>query len=165
VAKALVIAAIGLAACARGPRLIDDEKDPVVIGLDRGACYGSCPAYSLVIHASGTVEYIGMSFVKQQGLRRGVLTAARMHDLVAAFDAAGFAALPADLVGNHEDVPHLSLSYRAKSVEYSDGERVRGTREAETVERLAALVERTVRIERWIGTPAERDARSSDWPR
>lgn len=147
----LVIAAIRLAACARGPRLIDDEKDPVVIGLDRTACNGSCPAYSLVIHASGTIEFIGMSDVKKQGLQRGMLTAAKLRDLVAAFDAANFAALPEDLEGNHNDVPHLSLSYRDRAVNYSDGERVRDTPEAAAVLQLVEQVERAVRIERWVG--------------
>lgn len=91
------IAAIALVACTHGSNGAGNDEDPIVIGLDRSECYGSCPAYSLAIHASGTVEYIGMASVKTTGLARGFLTAATMRTLAAEFDTAGFAALPEDL--------------------------------------------------------------------
>lgn len=44
---------------------------PFEIHLQRGACYGRCPQYSLRLDQSGTVRYQGERFVAVTGARQG----------------------------------------------------------------------------------------------
>ncbi len=43
------------------------------IGLERGACLGSCPVYSVIFHSDGSVIYYGEFEVEKKGERRGRL--------------------------------------------------------------------------------------------
>ncbi len=43
------------------------EDKSLIITLERGACYGMCPVYSLTIYGNGKVVYKGDMFVKVAG--------------------------------------------------------------------------------------------------
>lgn len=51
--------------------LSDADLKTVTIKLERMACYGSCPAYTVTIHGDGLVEYNGKDHVKEIGTREG----------------------------------------------------------------------------------------------
>jgi hypothetical protein len=37
------------------------------ISLERTACYGECPIYSVDLHGDGTAEYLGLRFMEKEG--------------------------------------------------------------------------------------------------
>ncbi|MDY3557449.1 DUF6438 domain-containing protein, partial [Gemmata sp. JC717] len=41
------------------------------VGIARSACFGECPVYDAVIHASGVVQYSGRMYVPRVGDHRG----------------------------------------------------------------------------------------------
>ena|ERR1700730_16098515 len=47
-----------------------DSTRNAVIGLERTACYGRCPAYKVTIYGTGKVIYEGKSNVRVVGTRR-----------------------------------------------------------------------------------------------
>ncbi len=49
----------------------DDGHGITQIGLERSPCFGECPVYTAVIHASGRVEYEGIMNVPRLGARVG----------------------------------------------------------------------------------------------
>lgn len=50
----------------------DDQGHGITqVGLERLPCFGTCPAYVAVIHASGLVEYEGYLHVPRLGPHRG----------------------------------------------------------------------------------------------
>jgi hypothetical protein len=51
--------------------LSDADLKTLTIQLERTACYGTCPGYSVTIHGDGRVEYNGKSHVKESGAREG----------------------------------------------------------------------------------------------
>lgn len=46
------------------------------VTLERSACYGFCPVYTVDVHADGTVKYVGKEHVAVAGVRDGRITAA-----------------------------------------------------------------------------------------
>ena len=49
----------------------EDERHGIIqVGLERSPCFGECPVYAAVLHASGLVEYTGHEYVDLLGDHR-----------------------------------------------------------------------------------------------
>jgi hypothetical protein len=66
-----------------------------VIKLERTACFGACPVYSVTIDARGNVAYDGTRFVRVVGRQTDRIAASRVAALVATVDRIGFFELDA----------------------------------------------------------------------
>src|SRR5205085_722560 len=55
-----------------------DDHGVSEIALERTRCFGTCPAYSVVIKADGTFTYTGKDFVTRKGEHAGTVS---QHDL------------------------------------------------------------------------------------
>jgi hypothetical protein len=51
------------------------------ISIERTVCFGSCPIYSLTLHADGSVDYYGEAFVDHLGKRHGRIEPAYFDQL------------------------------------------------------------------------------------
>ncbi len=58
----------------------------VLITIERGACFGSCPIYSAQIYADGTVVYVGKNYVKTIGEQRFKISQDRIQNLIKEFE-------------------------------------------------------------------------------
>ena len=119
--------ALGLAGCKYfkdAPEVVDPPAGTAVIAqLDRGACFGPCPVYSLTVFADGTVIYDGTTHVKVTGRRSRVLKPPQLDQLVASFERHGFAGMAASYEKTDaEDPPTISLTYRGKIVNRAPGD-------------------------------------------
>jgi hypothetical protein len=129
-----------------------------LVTLDRTACYGWCPVYSIAVYTDGTLEYNGVSWVKTKGKQKAKVTQAQLAALEKAFADAGYLAL-ADTYTNRDvtDNPSCNTSFLAKgkrkSVAHYHGDRSAPEKLAKLEERVDAIVH----IERFIGTEAERE--------
>jgi hypothetical protein len=84
------------------PKLADlsvSDLRTVIIRLDRGACFGSCPIYTLTISGNGDVVFEGEKFVKAIGRQSGHLPEKSIRRLLAAFEAADFLSIGDTLSG------------------------------------------------------------------
>ena len=95
---------MGLAACATASTVppVDQTSSPAVGGraaaapgtpfieLERGACYGTCPVYTLEISSSGLVSFEGESNVARMGNHSRQLTLEQMKELRTAIASAQF---------------------------------------------------------------------------
>lgn len=63
---------------------------PYVIRLEREACYGLCPIYTLEISEDGRVDYVGKEFVRERGARSKTIAKARVALLRAHFEQLGY---------------------------------------------------------------------------
>jgi hypothetical protein len=53
---------------------VAEERSPITeIALERSACYGECPIYTVKLHADGKVEYVGVAFVERSGHHSGTI--------------------------------------------------------------------------------------------
>lgn len=53
----------------------------LVIGLERTACPGACPDYSLLVYSDGKVVYEGRHYVAVKGRREGHISEAQVRQL------------------------------------------------------------------------------------
>jgi hypothetical protein len=82
----------------------------LLIVMETGACFGTCPMYSLTIHANGAVNYEGLKFVKIEGNRSSRISSDQIQELVSAIENANFFALEDQYVTNATDLPSITLS-------------------------------------------------------
>ena len=76
------------AGCARGAQTTPAE--PVEITLQRTACFGTCPEYTVTLKDDGTVVYAGRQFVKTPGEHTWKIEPAAVRALAREMEAAGF---------------------------------------------------------------------------
>lgn len=64
------------------PQHNDIDYSQARISLERSACFGTCPVYSVTLYGDGRVVYVGEDFVHATGERRSSIPAPAMHALV-----------------------------------------------------------------------------------
>ena len=125
------------------------------IRLERGSCFGACPDYSIEIHGDGTVWYNGRRCVHTVGERHSRIPKAQIQDLFIAFERADFFSLLDHYGQGIVDAPGMSLSLqydRWRKVVLDDAFTTGIPKPAVS---LPDLVDRAVKIERWIGNSGE----------
>ncbi|MBZ0298736.1 MAG: DUF6438 domain-containing protein [Anaerolineae bacterium] len=66
------------------------QDHEVRLTLERTACFGTCPMYTVTIYADGTVAYEGERFVEVTGTQTTMIDPAVVEKLVRIFDDAGY---------------------------------------------------------------------------
>ena len=143
---------LALASCSyfkKPPPVVDPpEGTPVVAQIDRGACFGTCPVYSVVVYGDGTVIYAGESHVKVVGRRSRKLEKKDLDQLTAAFDKRGFASMDASYEKSSEEDPAtISVTFRGKTVIRAAGD----PRTPSALLELEDEVESLLKTKDWTG--------------
>jgi len=87
-------AALAALACApRPPVQTPASLEDVLITLERGSCFGTCPVYRLTVDGAGKVRFEGTAHVTVVGLDSAVISQSEVQRLLVEFDRAGFAQL------------------------------------------------------------------------
>jgi hypothetical protein len=135
-ARALLILAAWLTGC--GPRsreVPSPEANPsadIVVTLERGPCFGTCPVYRVSLQGDGRVDFTGTRFVTRVGAATGRVAPDQVRRLVDSLDAAGYFALADEYVSNSPacgryatDAPTATISLRSggrsKTVRHDHG--------------------------------------------
>lgn len=144
---------------AGGAATVDGVPSDLLLTLERGPCFGTCPVYSLEIDAAGGVRYRGEGFVRVTGDASDTIPRERVAALAAAFENSDFFAL-ADRYAYgeptcpeyHTDMPSVTLTARVdgrtKRVHADYG--CSGIPRAVT--ELARAMDEAAGTERWTGT-------------
>ena len=82
----------------------------VVITLDRTACFGFCPDYSLVIYGNGTVQYDGRNFVAVPGEYESQISKQDVDELLKRANAIGYFGLRNEYTEPITDIPTITTS-------------------------------------------------------
>lgn len=112
----LGLGAFMLAACApvdtpaETPPVTPPAANNVEIRLERGVCFGFCPAYTVTISGDGQVRYNGARFVNVVGERSAAIPREDVARLVARFDEIGFDRLNDAYRANVTDLPTYRVS-------------------------------------------------------
>jgi hypothetical protein len=73
------------------------------IVLERTACFGTCPVYTLTVNSSGVVEFVGTNHVKATGPQTGRISPQSFAQLVKKIDEIDFFNLRARYDGKNPD--------------------------------------------------------------
>ncbi|HLU11059.1 MAG TPA: DUF6438 domain-containing protein [Oceanobacillus sp.] len=66
------------------------QDSEIVVTLERGACFGTCPIYKVTIYTDGTVVYEGERFVETEGTHTTTIEPEVVQQLIEGFEAAGY---------------------------------------------------------------------------
>lgn len=155
---AMLAAACAPAAPPREAQRSSARQQPVSVALERTACFGACPMYTVRLDGSGAVAYEGRRFVREVGARGGRVDADSVRALVAEFERAGFfdfadrytpgeptcRMAPTDLPGT---VLSVTVGDRAKQVVHYSGCEAA----PEALTELARRVDQVAGTADWIG--------------
>jgi hypothetical protein len=93
---------------------------PIVITLERTACFGTCPVYTVTVRDDGSVSYDGRSFVRVPGKYAWQIDPAMVRALADEMTRAGFFDLKKEYTAMITDMPTtyttLSIGARTKRV-------------------------------------------------
>jgi Domain of unknown function (DUF6438) len=124
----------------------------VMLSLERTACYGRCPIYTVTVLRDGTVQWEGRQFVKTTGEATAKLPAATLTALADAFKRADYFSLH-DKYDSYDVTDHPSAI-----TSYSDGSKKKtihhyhGDRSApEKLSELESRIDELVGTSKWIG--------------
>ncbi|MBW4695847.1 MAG: hypothetical protein KME27_29370 [Lyngbya sp. HA4199-MV5] len=131
-------------------------RQPVMLTLERTACFGFCPIYKLTVYGNGKVVYEGKRFVKVTGTRTTTISQAAVKKLVSEFQRLQYFQLPDSYTGGHTDAPSaitsLTMGKQQKTVNHY-------LASPDAPEKLTALenkIDAVVNAKQWIGTDSER---------
>ena len=120
----------------------------VVITLERTACFGNCPDYSLIVYGNGTLFYEGRNFVDVTGRQSSNISQEHVQELVRAFYAKGYFTLQDEYSAPVTDLPttttSISIDGRYKKVINYYGA-------PEQLIELENMIDDIAKSERWVG--------------
>ena len=141
---------IGLLLCILMTAGCTNKTEPVpqeelVIRLERTACFGKCPVYSLMIKGDGSVIYSGVDFVKIKGIQETTISAEAMDELLQAFDDAEYFLLNDSYTAfGKSDMPSaytsISIGDNTKSVKHYLGDNKAPKKLTELENKIDAIV-------------------------
>ena len=73
-----------------GPR---DYADSIVVGIERTSCFGTCPAYEILVSKNGYVSYNGVAFIEPLGKHYAQISKEDVTALVILSERFGYSGL------------------------------------------------------------------------
>jgi hypothetical protein len=103
------------------------EDEYVIITLERTACFGTCPVYSLTIRGEGTVVYEGKDHVEIKGKVETTITQDQIDELISEFEKVDYFALEGSYTARTiTDAPtvitSISIDGKTKTIEHYHGD-------------------------------------------
>jgi hypothetical protein len=157
----------GLAACWTGPvaapepvHVVPTAAKPLAleVTLERSACMGMCPTYTVTVHGDGLVSWLGIANVAEMGERTGRVSRKQLGELdrmlasIRFFELDDQGNLPAPRAFKFSmcsDTPHAIITVKRGSKLHRVDDPQCGDEPA--VEPLELLVDRLANTRHWIG--------------
>jgi hypothetical protein len=156
--------------CNRDPRSTataptEEIPEDLVISLERGICFGTCPAYKVTISASGSVEFEGRYYVKKKGIVRTAISREQLKLLIAEIESAKYFTLQGRYVDKEDgcvtilaDHPTVNISItiagKTKSIEHYHG--CKGPLALEQLTALESKIDEVTNASQWFDENSER---------
>ena len=137
--------------CAAKAGASSNDLDDVVITLERTACFGFCPVYTLTIYGDGTVVYGGEEFVAVKDRVEATITREKIEQLVLEFEAIDYYSLDDNYIERtitdaQTVVTSITIDGKTKVIEHYHGD-------FDAPENLTALenkIDEIVNSNQWI---------------
>ena len=131
------------------------------IKIERTACMGTCPIYSVAIFSDGRLQYKGEMFVKAKGIRTKKIPVAQFQKLAAKVDEINFSRLDAAYPTQKTiaDAPSTFITVTRGTV----SKRVEDYMDApKRLRELEKLIDQVANVSNWVDLSEEAAAREWD---
>ena len=118
---------VTIAGCAGNRTNALNNLDDVVITLERTACFGPCPVYTLTIYGDGTVVYEGKDFAQTRGRAEATVSQEQIEQLISEFEKADYFSLNESYIEKtitdaETVITSITLNGRTKTIEHYHGD-------------------------------------------
>lgn len=127
------------------------DLNSVAIHFRRGRCYGSCPAYNLILYGDGRVEYEGEINVAVKGHHSYRVEPSAVRNLVTRFDDIGFFGYCGHYSHSATDQATLDTSLQIEGVTKSVS--VYGNSAPDGLENLDLQIDAIAGVSRFLNSP------------
>ena len=143
--------ALGVGACGVNQSPASNNLDKVTITLERTACYGFCPVYTLTIQGDGTVVYEGEDFVKTRGRVEITIPAEKIDQLLEEFEGIDYFALNDNykertITDAPSVITSITVDGKTKTIEHYHGD----LNAPEGLTRLEDKIDKIINTDQWI---------------
>lgn len=111
----ILILFVGILLTACGTKKIAVSED-FHITMDKGACFGSCPVYTLDIDNNGNAVYEGRRFTQKVGKHKHKLNGDQMSEISLLLERMNFFALQENYNSDIADLPTVAISHTNKGL-------------------------------------------------
>lgn len=139
------------------------ENDQIMISLDRGMCFGTCPVYTVTLYENGTVHWNGEMYVDVVGEASAEIDPDEVRNLSAYIEERGFFTFNDTYVSyDITDLPWATLMVNngthVKQVEHYHGDNSAPA----VLHNLEDAVDVVANTSVWIGEGGEEDM-NGEW--
>jgi hypothetical protein len=137
--------------------LSDADLKILTIRLERTACYGTCPAYTVTIHGDGRVEYSGQRNVKEKAARDGQIEMRSIAELLSQFRRAKFLSISKDYseekctCGQCTDMPTAIIELKVSGITHRVKHYHGCTCAPKSLFGLESAIDEAANSDQWIG--------------
>lgn len=169
--RAPLLLLLGLLACVHAPppQVVAPPEPPPLppdgLVLQRTACSGSCPVYTLTLQPQGQVHFEGVDHVAQRGGRDWRIEPLFAKHLFGELERAGFFTLAPRYPTEVEEFPGLVLTVTRAGVTHrvqlggdGTGDLVRDVKAERLLERLATTIDKLTGAARSVETDSKKKA-------
>jgi hypothetical protein len=102
-----------ICSCKSAPKNTGDDNrfKNSMITMEKTACYGTCPVYSIIIYGNGKTVYEGKEHVKKTGKYEKQLSPQEISKLFNAFECANFFDFRSEYTEEVTDLPTTYLTF------------------------------------------------------
>lgn len=101
-----------LFSCKSTKEVGDLKENEVLISMSKGACFGTCPVYSLEVYKGGYAIFYGKRNTAKKGKHSKKINEDQYKALIQAFKDSNFEAFENHYESNIPDLPSVSISYK-----------------------------------------------------
>ena len=143
--------ALGVGACGVSQSPASNSLGELTITLERTACHGFCPIYTLTIQGDGTVVYEGKDFVKTKGRVETKIHEKKIEQLLEEFEAIDYFNLndkytERTITDAPSVITSITVDGKTKNIEHYHGD----FNAPEVLTRLEDKIDKIINTDQWI---------------
>ncbi|MFC1946547.1 DUF6438 domain-containing protein [Chloroflexota bacterium] len=144
----------GLGACKAEQETPANNLDEVIITLERTACYGFCPVYTITIFGNGTVQYEGKEHVQTMGNQETEISEDKIRQIVEEFEKIDYFSLNDEytertITDAPSAITSITMNMETKTIKHYHGD----FSAPEELTELEDKIDEIVNSEQWINSP------------
>jgi len=145
-----------LFSCSSTKNLINEDFQ---VKMNKGACFGSCPVYTLDIDNQGNAVYVGERFTEKMGKHSMKLKKSDLQDIAKKLAEVNFFALNEEYKSDVADQPLIAISHTNKGLSKT----VKGKdRRPEALLELQSMLEKVAETAGWKSLEPAADLAKTD---
>jgi hypothetical protein len=148
----ICIALLLLSGCGGAAPALSPKHPDLEVSIQREACFGSCPVYSLTVSGDGSVTFQGEDYVLMTGTHTSSVSPESIEELVQAIEETGYFDLrnqytAYEVTDNPYTTTTVTLDGHTKTIRHYHGDRSA----PEQLTRFEKTIDRIANVQQWIG--------------